>query len=45
MSIINKFVNLTNDVGVLPRYYNGKIILDIITPDKCIVKQVDGFPT
>lgn len=45
MSIINKFVNLVNDVGVLPRYYNGKIILDIITPDKCIIKQVDGFPT
>lgn len=45
MVLVNKYINLVNDVGILPRYYNGKIIYDLITPDKCIIKQVDGFPT
>ena len=42
---INRLVNLLGKVGVRPRYYNGKILFDILTPDKCIVQQVDDYPT
>lgn len=45
MITVNRLMNLTFDVGVFPRYYNGRIILEILTPDKCWIKQVDDFPT
>lgn len=45
MILVNKLVNLVYDVGIIPRYYNGKIIYDILTPDKCWVKQVENYPT
>jgi len=37
---INRLVNLTGKLAVVPKYFNGKIIFDIITADRCFVKQV-----
>ncbi len=42
---INRLVNLTGKLAVIPKYYNGKIIYDIITADRCFVKQVQNVPT
>ena len=42
---INRLVNLTGKLAVVPKYFNGKIIFDIITADRCFVKQVQNFPT
>lgn len=45
LPIANKLSNLIYKIGLIPRIYNDKIIVDIITPDKCWVQQVPGFPT
>lgn len=47
MIIINRLVNLTYDVGIIPRYYatDDKIIFEVLTPDKCVVQQEQNFPT
>jgi hypothetical protein len=29
----------------MPRHINGKIVYDILTQDRCIVKTIEGFPT
>lgn len=42
---INRLVNLTGKLAVIPKYYNGRILFDIITADRCFVKQVQNFPT
>lgn len=31
----NKYVNLLGKVGLMPRIYKQKIIIDIISPDRC----------
>lgn len=42
---INRLVNLTYKIGILPRIYNDKIIYQILTPDKCWVQSVQQFPS
>lgn len=36
---MDKMVNLTKKVGIMPIYRNNKIILDVVTADKCFVEQ------
>ncbi len=31
----NKYVNLFGKIGLMPRIYKQKIIIDIISPDRC----------
>jgi len=42
---VNKFVNLTYKLGVMPVYRDGVVELDIITGDKCFVYQDINNPT
>lgn len=42
---LNRLVNLVGKVGVLPRYYDGYIVFDLLTPDRVMVQQVENFPT
>lgn len=42
---VNRLVTLTGKLAVIPKYYKGKIHFDIITADRCFVKQVQNFPT
>lgn len=45
LPMINRLANLTYKVGLLPRIYNNRILIDILTPNKCWIQQVPGFPT
>ena len=45
MRDVNKLVNLTRDVGVLPQIRDDQIELDIITADNMFVEQEDDDPT
>jgi len=45
MQDVNKKVNLSKDVGIIPQIREGKIFLDIVTSDQMIVKQMDDDPT
>lgn len=45
LPIANRLSNLVYKIGLLPRIYNNTIIVDILTPEKCWVQQVPGFPT
>jgi hypothetical protein len=42
---IDKYTELTGKVGAIPRWNGSKVIIDIITPDKCYVIADDVFPT
>lgn len=42
---INRLTNLVYKIGLMPRIYKDKIIYDILTPDRCWIKQVQDFPT
>jgi len=44
MDKVNRMVNLTYKVGVMPVYRNGIVELDIITGDKCFVYQDPSDP-
>lgn len=45
MQDVNRKVNLSKDVGIIPQIREGKIFLDIVTSDQMIVKQKDDDPT
>lgn len=45
LPVVNKLSNLVYKLGLLPRIYNDKLIIDILLPDRCWVQQVPGFPT
>ncbi|RKZ98975.1 MAG: hypothetical protein DRQ46_00430 [Gammaproteobacteria bacterium] len=42
---VNKLVNLTNMVGVMPVYRDGRVDLDVLTGDNLFVTQSDADPT
>ena len=42
---VNRLANLTYKLGLMPRMYNDKLIVDILLPDRCWVQQVKSFPT
>lgn len=42
---INKYVNLTKKVAVMPHYDDGKVTLEIITAEKIFVEQDPIIPT
>jgi len=45
MITVNRLVNLVYDVGLLVTFNNDSLYLDILTPDRCIVKQNEYNPT
>lgn len=42
---LDKYTELTAKVGALPRWNGSKVIIDIITPDKCYIYQDPDYPT
>lgn len=45
MQKVNLYVNLTDKVGVIPKWRNEQVELDILTADNCFVIQDDLDPT
>ena len=45
MQKVNLYVNLTDKIGVIPKWRNEQVELDILTADNCFVIQDDIDPT